>query len=67
MKADLVTASLAVLYLSYATVIRSPLQEHNLLVSSIFSGAMRISEGIQTVGGSMTFNCTASILLDIVR
>ena len=67
MKADLVTASLAVLYLSHATVIRSPLQEHNFLVGSIFSGAMRISEGIQTVGGSMTFDCKADILLVIVR
>ena len=46
MKADLITASLAVLYFSHATVIRSPLQEYDLLVGSIFSGAMRTSEGI---------------------
>ena len=39
MKAGLITASLAVLYAGHATVVRSPLQEHNLLVDSIFSGA----------------------------
>ena len=67
MKADLITASLAGLYLIHATVVRSPLQEHNLLVGSIFSGAMRTSEGIQTVGGSMTLTRRAGISLTIVR
>lgn len=69
MKADPIIASLAVLYLSHATVVRSPLQEHNLLVGSIFSGAMamRTSEGIQIVGGSMALRRRAGRILDILR
>ena len=52
MKTALIT-SFVLLYVSHATVIRSPLQEYKLLVGSIFP-AMRTSEGIQAMGGSMT-------------
>ena len=66
MRTHPLTASLTVLYVSHATVVRSTLKEHNLLVGSIFSGAMRTFESIQTAGDSMTLTRSASILLDIV-
>lgn len=67
MKTHLIILSLAVLHVSHATVVRSPLQELNLLVGSIFSRAMCTPEGIHAVGGSMIITRRDDISLNTMR